>query len=295
MGIGLLFMAITAVWWVVLGAIISNSAKKNLNLGFIQGGGAILTMILTFPLYFIADINIPLAVLIALPVSGFTNYYAFQAMNNAMKTGPNGMIWAMVQSAFVMPFLMGVIFFGVPCSVTRIIGLLIILASMVLMGLFGQSNQTAGGKKYVWIAITVAAYVLAGVTQCAANIPSYLIPQSSGTSLCDLFFRVGLNSSGFFLAYLVNCATDRKVCNCKGCIPGALLMTITTVLSMFCTFVGLDRLAKCNAGAIGYPVTVGLSIVFFMIYTAIRLKEKISFAAAFSILVCLAGIAVISL
>ena len=55
------------------------------------------------------------------------------------------------------------------------------------------------------------------------------------------------------------------------------------------------RLAKCNAGAIAYPMIVGISIAIFMIYTSIRLKEKLSFPALCGVLLCLAGIVVIAL
>ena len=295
MGLGILLMVITAVWWVILGAIISNSAKKNLNLAFIQGGGAVVTMLLTLPIYFIGSLKIPVAVLVAVPLSGFLNFFAFDLMNRAMKTGPNGMIWAMIQSAFVLPFLMGVIFFDVPCPFTRIIGLVLILAAMVLMGIFGQSNEVSGEKKYVWVFITVIAYLFAGLTQCSVNLPSYLISNSGGTTLLNVLFRMGLSSSGFFIGYLVNGIGDRSKYSWKGCIPSTILMTLTVILSLFTTFIGLDRLAKYNIGSIGFPVVVGTSIVFFTIYTSIQLKEKLSPSGIFSILLCLAGIVVISL
>lgn len=55
-------------------------------------------------------------------------------------------------------------------------------------------------------------------------------------------------------------------------------------------FKALDILAKENAGAIGYPIVTGLSIVLFMFYTAFKLKEYPSLQSVGSILLCLAGI-----
>ena len=72
-------------------------------------------------------------------------------------------------------------------------------------------------------------------------------------------------------------------------------MTIATVLSLIFTFIGLDKLAACKAGAIAYPMIVGISIAIFMTYTAIRLKERLSIPALCAVLLCLAGIVVIAL
>ena len=294
MSMGILFMTITAFWWVVLGAVISNAAQKNLNLSFIQGGSAILIMLVTLPLYFFAGIDIPLPVLIALPVSGLCNYATFIFMNKAMQTGPNGLIWAMVQSAFVMPFLMGVLFFGVPCSVTRVIGLFLILAAMVMMGLVGNSKGSAGTGKMAWILFALTSYLLAGITQCSANLPSYILPPGN-SNLLNVLFRVGLGSSGFFFGYIFHGMINRKAYGWNGCMPSTLIMAVTTIASMLFTFFGLDFLAQNNAGAIGYPIVVGVSIAVFMVYTAIKLKEKLSFSTLCSVLLCLAGIIVISI
>ena len=295
MAIGIIFLFITAIMWVILGAVISHAAQRNLNLGFIQGAGAIILAAVTLPLYFLTDMSVPKQVLIAVPLSGIGNYMTFILMNKAMQKGPNGLVWAMIQSAFVLPFLMGIIFFNVPCPKTRIIGLIMLVLAMIIMGVFGKKEESKGEKRsYIWIVFTVLGFLVAGATQSCANLPSYLIKEEAGGILTALF-RAGLSSGGIFATFFVHGLIDKKIFQWKDCINSTIVMTIATVLSLVFTFIGLDRLAKCNAGAIAYPMIVGISIAIFMIYTAIRLKEKLSFPALCGVLLCLGGIVVIAL
>ena len=296
MAIGILFVIITAILWVGLGAVISHAAQKNLNIGFIQGAGAIVLAALMIPAYFFEDMSIPTTVLIAVPLSGLGNYATFLMMNKAMQKGPNGLVWAMIQSAFIMPFLMGVLFFKVPCPVTRIIAIIMLLAAMILMGVFGQGNEekNEGKRGHIWIVYTIIGFLLAGSTQCCANIPSYLIKEESNNLLVTLF-RTGLCSGGMFLAFFMHGLINRENFSWKGCGLSTVIMTITTVLSLLCTFIGLDRLAEHDAGAIAYPMIVGISIAIFMVYTSIRLKERLSLPALLGVLLCLSGIVMIAI
>jgi drug/metabolite transporter (DMT)-like permease len=293
--VGLIFLVLTAITWVVLGAVISNAAQRGLNLGFIQGAGAIVFALMVLPLYFFTDMTVPYQVLIASFLAGIGNYTTFLLMNKAMQKGPNGLVWAMIQSAFIVPFLMGVIFFNVPCPMTRIIGLVMLVAAMVLMGVFGKNDDSKDEKRsYIWIVFTILGFIVAGATQSCANIPSYLIKEESGGLLTALF-RAGVCSGGIFATFFVHGLVNKKIFEWKGCIGSTVVMTLATVLALIFVFVGLDRLAAHNAGAIAYPMIVGISIAIFMVYTAIRLKEKLSLPALLGVLLCLAGIVVIAI
>lgn len=107
MGTGILFLVITGIMWVGVGGIISSTAEKQLNLALIQGGGALLIVLAGVPAMIWDSNSIHTLPLIALPAAGILNYIVFYFMEKAMGKGPNGLIWAMVQSAFLMSFLMG--------------------------------------------------------------------------------------------------------------------------------------------------------------------------------------------
>ena len=113
---GILFQITAGIVWIGAGAVISHAAKKGLSLDFIQGGSALIIMVLTLPVFFFRNMELHTLSLGALVLSGVVNYICFIAAQKAMAKGPSGLTWAMMQSSFVMPFLMGILFFNVPCS-----------------------------------------------------------------------------------------------------------------------------------------------------------------------------------
>ena len=214
--------------------------------------------------------------------------------NKAMQKGPNGLIWAIIQSAFAFPFLMGILFFQVPCSIVRGVGLVMLLAAMILMGLLGKGNEMNGKRNYIWVFYAVLGFLCAGATQCCANIPSYLIQEESD-GVWTILSRIGISASGTVAVIVLHGLFDRKVFNGKGCKIGTIVMTAASILSLLFTFLALDCFAAVNAGAIAYPMIVGISIAVFMVYTAIKLKERLSLPVLLSVLLCLSGIVVITL
>ena len=54
---------------------------------------------------------------------------------------------------------------------------------------------------------------------------------------------------------------------------------------------GLDAMGKAGAGAVSYPLMVGSCIVSFSLYSALRLKERISPAQLAALVLCLGGLA----
>lgn len=297
MGTGILFLVITGIMWVGVGGVISSAAKKQLNLALIQGGGALLIVLAGVPVMIWGSNSIHPLPLIALPVAGILNYIVFYFMEKAMAKGPNGLIWAMVQSAFLMPFLMGVIFFDVPCPAIRWIAVATLLISMLLMGLFGKSSEggnTSGKKSFTWLLWTAAAYLTAGSCQCCFNLSSYFVKDVS-TDIPGLLFRSALNASGGVFIFLMLASFDRKKFEYKGCIPGIFTFGICNLIAIISLFIGLDKVAAAGAGAIGYPIAMGTTISAFLVYTAFRLKERLSLPALAGVLLCLAGIVMISL
>jgi multidrug transporter EmrE-like cation transporter len=292
---GLIFLIITGSIWVVQGGFISDASKKSLNMPYILGMLSFLGIIITIPAGIIWKVDLPLPFLIALPLAGVFNYLSFLFMNKAMRIGPNGIVWAIVQSAFSLPFLMGILFFHVESTFVRIAGLLMLLTSMVIFGTTGKNDpsaETEGTKK--WLIFALTAYFLVGTTQSLTNLPSYFVKDVEG-GLPATLFRTGLIAVGTIFTWLIHGVADRKCFDGKGCFLHAAFLGYSGTIASVLAFFGLDRLAQRGAGAIGYPVVAGIAISVFMIYTAIRLKEKMSFPVLCGLLFCLAGIIVISL
>jgi len=294
MGIGVLCLGATAVLWVAVGAVVSSSAKKGLNLAFIQGMTGVLLILPAIPAFFLGDISISKAALIALPAAGVLNYAVFFLMQKAMAAGPSGLTWAMVQSSFVMPFLMGTIFFREPCSLFRGIGIAVLIASMFLMGLSGKKEDSGRGEKRVWLLFTFGSYLTAGLCQCCCTLPSYFVTEQSA-GIANMLCRVGVNFTGAVLAFLFQGLCNHKDFSGKGCRQGTAIFAASTLAATCCLFVGLDRMTAAGAGAVGYPVVMGLNITAFLIYTSFRLKERLSLASLLSVLLCLSGIVLLTI
>lgn len=294
MGIGVLCLGATAVLWVAVGAVVSSSAKKGLNLAFIQGMTGVLLILPAIPAFFLGDISISKAALIALPAAGVLNYAVFFLMQKAMAAGPSGLTWAMVQSSFVMPFLMGTIFFREPCSLFRGIGIAVLISSMFLMGLSGKKGDSGQGEKRVWLLFTFGSYLTAGLCQCCCTLPSYFVTEQSA-GIANMLCRVGVNFTGAVLAFLFQGLCNHKDFSGKGCWQGTAVFAASTLAATCCLFVGLDRMTAAGAGAVGYPVVMGLNITAFLIYTSFRLKERLSLASLLSVLLCLSGIVLLTI
>ena len=50
-------------------------------------------------------------------------------MSRAMQCGPNGIIWAIIQSAMIFPFIFGVAFYDVKLNILRILGICLMIVS----------------------------------------------------------------------------------------------------------------------------------------------------------------------
>ena len=290
MVIGIFLLVCTSILWVVQGAVISTAAEKKLNLSAIQTFAALIIMCFTLPFIAVAGVPDRLTFL-ALTVAGFANCGAYQFMNLAMKNGPHGMTWAISQSAFAVPFLMGITVFDVPCSAIRGISLVMLAASMIIMGIFGKKDDSGHpGEKIKWAVFCLCAYIVIGISQCGGSLPSYFITDSGNTTAYVLL-RVGILSIGICAGGLFNLAFFDRIPVCKpGFAVHTLLLTAAMIAASLLAFKAFDLIAGAGAGAISYPIVTGLSIAFFFIYTAIKLKEHPSAPAIAGILMCLAGI-----
>ena len=300
---GILFQVTAGIVWIGAGAVISRSAKKGLSLDFIQGMSALATMILTLPIYFFCGTKLHPLSMIALPLAGIVNYVCFIAAQKAMAKGPSGLTWAMMQSSFVMPFLMGIFFFDVPCSPVRLTGLAVLVLSMFMMGKWGVTAQEEDeaaqeekkhSNKSIWLLFTLFAFFVAGSSQCLFNLPSYLIRESGSAGLDTIYFRLGVNSTGTFCFFALSRLWNKNSFNGKGTLGGIVLLTLCSFVTVGFLCAGLDTLAACGAGAIAYPVSLGSSIAGFLIYTAIKLKERLSLPALGGVILCFTGIVLLA-
>ncbi len=252
-------------------------------------------------------------VIVALLLCGAFNYLMNAMMGKAMKRGPNAVVWAIIQSGLVYPFLMGGLVFGVPMGPRRLCGIALIVASVFLYaarekkpaGDAQRGGENSGGGPSaagltalrLWLPAALLGMLFCGINQCAANLPSYL---EKGSEFSGTF-----RTFAIYFGLLVAALADRAFKRLRGgraSVPpppgqfralaawAAGVGAISFLSTKYLTFPGLDALERLGAGSMGYPVMVAACIIGFFPYGALVLHERIGALQAVGATLGLAGI-----
>ena len=298
--IGISLLVLTGLSWVGTGVVISNAAKKSIDIGSIQFLSALITTIVSAALLifgFWPKSASNQAIFLTgglIMLSGFINYIILLSMGRAMSLGPNGIVWAIIQSAFIFPFMMGIFCFDVPVNAMRIAGLMLIVCSVACYGL--GKNTPAQGKKYGnWYIPAFVGFICAGLNQSLNNLPSYL----NETENINSVFRAGASQTGTILACLVfnlpNLLKLRQT-PIRPIISSAVIMVgINLICSFFFLYKALDIFADLKIGATAYPIIVSSCITGFFIFSTFILKEKSSILQKIGFVIGISGSAIICL
>lgn len=297
---GIIAMILVGSSWTVCGYVMGKAPKEKVEIPLLLFYSMSVTLLLSlvsgsiqgFPQTTAKGIAIVAASQI---LSGVFNFWQLEWMSKAMQKGNNGIVWSIVQSGFVFPFFMGILFFGVPLNWLR---LLAFLAALVSVALFGIAQ---GGKGQCGVLVTAfAAFFMTGISQSLSNLPSYFpeaeqvssIWRTAGVScgflLGTLSCKIG-SFSEFFRA-IPQAASNKKIWKFAFLMVGLELFA-----HYFLLFPGMDSLSKANAGAIAYPLMVCACLLVFDLISLFILKEKhrpVQWAALF---LCLLGVVGLSL
>ena len=298
---GISAMIITGMTWTVAGIIMGRAPKKGINPGIllffntavtIAAGTAILLAAGWRPECEMRELLIASGFLFA---GGCFNFGQLMLMSEAMQRGPNGIIWAVLQSGLVFPFAAGMIFFGVELTRCRIAGLLLILCALAL---FAAGRQNKKGMKG-WMLLAFGAFLLTGLCQTLNNIPSYM----HGANTLSGLFRAVCCACGIFAGALTwsFAVSPKRFASELKSAAGTLrvwkyvliMQSFSLITAYLLLYPGMDALARSGAGSIAYPVMVGSCIAAFSVISFFGLKERHSPAQYAAILLCVCGIAVI--
>ena len=295
---GIIYMIIVGICWTVYGVVMGFAPKRKLDVrimlfliafsGVVASGAIGLATGLpkgvpALP-YFIT--------FAALTVCGALNYVQLHLMSKAMENGPNSIIWSLIQSAFVFPFIIGVLFFHSRCVFWNAAGATCILLALLMLAL-GQDSHSTGP----WKLMAFISMFNTGISQTLSNMPSYF-PEAENVSSTwrTTYFFLGLaigsiictmiSFKGQFyksiLAYVKR--TDMWLFT-------LLLLGIEIVISILLLYPGMNMLADAGAGAIAYPLVVASGIVAFDMYSLIILHERHTLLQKLALLLILTGIA----
>lgn len=295
MTFGIIAMVLVGCSWTVCGYIMGNAPKHNIDSKLLLFFGALLSFVLSFS-YGIATMQgitsytgyiFCFAVLV---FSGIFNFFQLDVMSLAMQRGPNGVIWTITQAGFILPFLMGIVFFDVKLSWYMVIGFASILISLVF---FGMTQSNSGQGK--WKLLVSIAFLMAGLGQCFSNIPSYY----AETNAVSGAFRTAFWSIGMMIGAIL--ANIKKI---KTFAMGVkdyskrfevwkyafMLQIFELIASLFLLFYGMDALSNAGVGAIAYPLMVCSCLICFEVISIAILREKKTILQVIALLLCLAGV-----
>ncbi len=230
---------------------------------------------------------------------GIFNFFQLDLISRSMQVGPNGIIWSIVQSGFIFPFFMGVIFFGVALTWLRLAGLVAMLIALILFGTAKNNGPASlsGGK---WKLLAFTAFLVTGASQSLSNLPSYF-PEANAVSST---WRTAAFSLGMGVCGLVTELPSGKALTVhflehfrrgRVWLDVALLEIPSMAVSYLLLYPGMDILSKAGIGSVAYPVMVASCIIAFELFALLILREKRKFAQWVALALCLAGTAAICL
>ena len=288
-------MVLVGVSWTVFGYVMGKAPRQDIKIPYLMICSSFLAFMVSvliglfigFPKLSLFGYGISFGILV---LSGIINYYQLDFMSLAMQKGPNGIIWSIIQSGFVFPFFMGVVFFDVPVNLLRFIGLVSLLAALVLFGI--GKNNNAGGS---WKLLAFGAFLATGLSQMLSNLPSYFQEAQSVHSVWrTAAVSVGMGLGGvireiprgksFFSDLSSQCRRIRVWNQCF------LLEMPELAASFLLLYPGMDILAKAGIGSVAYPTMVGSCIIAFELFAVLILHEKRNIVQWIALALCLGGV-----
>ena len=298
---GIASMVIVGSSWCVVGFVMGNAPKNGIQTDLVQGISAIFSLLIGFFLLVIFNAwststpMVTFLVCLTLAVAGVLNFIMLQIMSHAMQSGPNGIIWAIVQSALIFPFIAGVVFYNVQLTLLRLLGVISLLGALVLFAL-AKNNTSSGGSR--WKIEAFLALAITGAVQILCNAPAYY-QEARGVS--SLLRSLSLVAGTVPTAVLWNLfGTKNSWQNIKTTLRNkkiwiyiGSLQLFGIIFSAMLQHPGMNVMADHGMGGMCYPVMVGSCIISFTLTSIFVLKEKIRPTQLFALLICLAGLILI--
>ena len=300
---GIIAMVIVGSSWCLVGLVMGDAPKKGIEPSLVQMGGGIfsvcfsLLILIATSAYPTSALKVTFLTCLTYFVGSMLNFVMLQLMAKAMQLGPNGVIWSIIQSALVFPFIGGIVFFGVKFTWLRGAGILLLLAALVLFALTKDNSKNNSGIK--WKLLAFAGMLLAAIQQNLSTMPSYFEAARGVPSIVRSLSAAG---GTLFMAIIWNCVqmNQERWSQIKRNIKNMTLWKYIAVLQLFSLifaytllYPGMNVMADKGMGGMCYPMMVGSCIVSFTVSSVLLLKEKIRPIQIIALALCISGLILI--
>lgn len=296
MVLGLTWVFISGLLWMLIGIVVSRITRLKLDflaVAAVFGPVILITAWLVFPDYAILRAgDVPSVGILSLImiISGMFSPLGMLSLQKGMRMGNHGVVWTIAQSAMLIPFLFGVLIMREAVSVSQIAGMTAILFAFFFFGRDKADTKTTGvNQSGVWFWMALLAFVLIGMQQTLATIPSHWVDWQDTANL-----RRPLLATGACLGYISLAVFKRRIPNRKEVFYGFLYASIS-LPSFYTIFQGMDQLKPHGMVSLVYPIAVGTCITGFVLYSLFVLREKTSLAGISGLIFAGTGLVLISL
>ena len=298
---GIIAMIAVGGSWCLIGFVMGNAPKKGIEPSLIQFLGFLFAAICSTGIM-LGTKSIPTCswntiffTCTLIGLGGFLNFFMLQIMSCAMQRGPNGIIWSIIQSALVFPFIVGMLFFNVQFSFTRLIGIICLLASLALFA-FTKNNQSTNNN---WRILAFLCLFIAAVQQNLTSIPSYYqeakavnsitraLASACGGLLAAIFYNIIKMNKDFW----VKLGSNLKNKTLWRYVIALQFFNLIFAYTLF--YPGMNAMADAGIGGMSYPMMVGSCIISFSLTALLILKEKFSLIQIGAIIICISGLILI--
>lgn len=303
---GLIALVIVGGSWCICGLVMGNAPKHGVSSAAVQRVSAMISCIVSAIVLLAtgawrteASTETLFWTCAAYFAAAVVNTCMLELMSMAMQRGPNGIIWCIVQSAMLFPFLVGALFFHVPVGWLQLTGLAMLLAALVIFGM-AKENTVRQNKETTralgWKTLAFLAFLITGLQQNLSTIPSYFESARQVSSV----LRTMAGAIGIILVTAVwsLCKGEPSIFLCdKKTLRNSYFFGYVIAMngfgllaSYFLLYPGIDILAQNGLGGMGYPLMVGSCIVSFTLASIFFLKERFRWMQAVAVALCLAGL-----
>ena len=298
---GIITRVIVGSSWCLIGLIMGDAPKKGIEPSLVQLFGSIISVLLgcviliSTAAYPTGSTKAILLTCGAYAFCGSANFFMLQIMSSAMQSGPNGIIWSIIQSSLVFPFIGGIVFFGVELTFLRGAGIILLLTALILFAMT-KNNEQKGGK---WKLKAFICLAICAVEQNISTAPSYFAEARGVSSIVRTLSSSTAILISALIYNLVRMTPEHKE-QIKRSIRNITLwkyiggLQFFNLIFAYCLFYpGMNTMADHGLGGMCYPMLVGSCIVSFTASSVILLKEKVKPIQLAAIVVCITGLILI--
>ena len=303
MFIALTLLILVGLSWIYEGIVMGNVSRHNVSIPLFQLLAYLFGLFVGLALLF-SGLYPPLSASRGAAIQAFLFYFVVGLMSyplrlsmaKGMECGPNSLVWAILQSGMVIPFIYGICFHDVKAGTLRLVGMVLLLLALPLMSVNIKEKEKKVSSKS-WVFFAIVAFLLCGIQQTLLNEPSYSDEIRKGIPIIQrcLLIYIGNLVVASVMLFCPSHAAVRK--NLRTYLKNRYLWIYAIVSQAFAMVSGLllsfnamDRMAKLGMGAISYPIMVISSILGFTLYSIIWLRERLTWEAITGMCLCTMGI-----